>query len=340
MNYRNLTRRALGAVAAGGVAIALVSCSTGDANPEQTDSGQAVEAPLPTGTVEITVGFAAGGSTDINVRALANATESQCDIDLLVRNQPGASGVIGLEAVKGAAPDGYSLSTSPTELSSYVHLGLSDLTYEDFSAVTLYLFDPNGFYVTPGSEFKSIGDVIEAAEAGEVIRIGTSGPASPHAVTFEQLAQEAGVSGQLVNVPFDGDGSSIPAALGGEIDVLVTTPPPAAAFVKSGDLVPLAIASEERIEIFPDTPTLREEGFDVVGGAIFGLLAPVGTPDNVRAYLDDCFRQGLESDEYQAFLTQQGGSQFYLGPDDFQSFLADEHVRYGEILTSLGLAKG
>ncbi|WP_181407619.1 tripartite tricarboxylate transporter substrate binding protein [Nocardioides sambongensis] len=296
-------------------------------------------ADFPEETIEIIIGFDAGGSTDVNTRALAAAAEETCDTNIIISNQPGGSGAIALDAVRRAEPDGYTLGTTPTEISALEHMGLSDVTYEDFAPVLRFILDPHGFFVRPDSPYQSMADVIEAAESGERIRIATSGPASPYAITFQDVARTAGVSGQLVNVPFTGDAEAIPAVLGGEVDVLVSNASNVIGQVESGDLLPLAVAGEERIDALPDTPTLQEEGIDVEGGSIYGLAAPADTPDEVVDILDECFGKAYASEEFQEFLESQNSNGSYLDADDFTGYLKSEYERYGGLLDELGLSE-
>jgi tripartite-type tricarboxylate transporter receptor subunit TctC len=261
---------------------------------------------FPSEPIRIVIGFSAGGSTDTNTRALAAAAEETCGTEIIITNQPGGSGVIALETVRGSDADGYTIATTPTEISAVSHMGLSDITHEDFSAVMRFVFDPHGMFVTPTSPYQSIQDVVNAAEGGATIRVATSGPASPYAITFEDMARATGVSGQLVNIPYQGDAAAIPAALSGEVDLLVTNASNVVGQVASGDLVPLAVASDSRIAIMPDTPTLQEQGIDVTGGSIFGLAVPAGTPQDRVDTLNTCFEAAFNSDTFRAYIEQSG----------------------------------
>lgn len=293
---------------------------------------------FPSEPIRIVIGFSAGGSTDTNTRALAAAAEQTCGTEIVISNQPGGSGVIALETVRNSDADGYTIATTPTEISAVSHMGLSDITHQDFSAVMRFVFDPHGFFVRPDSPYKSIQDIVDAAKGGEQIRVATSGPASPYAITFEDLARTTGVGGQLVNIPYQGDALAIPAALSGEVDLLVSNASNVVGQVGSGDLVPLAVASGARIGIMPDTPTLNEMDIDVTGGSIFGLAVPAGTPRDRIDTLNTCFEQAFRSDQFNAFIAQSGVNPAYLGASDYDAYLAREHQRYGELLRMLGLA--
>jgi tripartite-type tricarboxylate transporter receptor subunit TctC len=294
---------------------------------------------FPSEPIRIVIGFAAGGSTDINTRALALAAEQTCGTEIVITNQPGGSGVIALETVRGSAPNGYTIATTPTEISAVSHMGLSNITHRDFSAVMRFVFDPHGFFVRPDSPYKSLQDIVDAAKAGTTIRVATSGPASPYAITFEDMARHTGVSGQLINVPYQGDAMAIPAALSGEVDLLVTNASNARGQVAENTLVPLGVASDSRIGIFPDSPTLIEQGIDVTGGSIFGLAVPAATPaDRVQA-LNVCFEAAFRSDIFNAYVAQSGVNPSYLGAAEYDAYLAAEYERYGELLKQLGLAQ-
>lgn len=327
MNVKNSRSAGIAALAVG--ALALSACGA-----ESTGSDD-----FPSETIEVIIGFDAGGSTDVNTRALAAAAEEPCGTSIIISNQPGGSGAIALDAVRNAPADGYTLGTTPTEISALDHMGLSDVTHEDLSSVIRFIVDPHGFFVRPDSQFSSMQDVIDAARDGERIRVATSGPASPYAITFQDVARTEGVQGQLVNVPFSGDAAAIPAALSGEVDLLVSNASNVQGQVESGDLVPLALAAEERIDSMPDAPTLEEEGIDVEGGSIYGLAAPAGTPDDVISTLSDCFAEAFESEEFQSFLDNQGSNAAYLNAADYDEYLAAEYERYGSLINELGLGE-
>lgn len=294
---------------------------------------------FPSEPIRIVIGFSAGGSTDTNTRALAAAAEQTCGTEIVISNQPGGSGVIALETVRNSDADGYTIATTPTEISAVSHMGLSDITHQDFSAVMRFIFDPHGFFVRRDSPYKSIQDIVDAAKGGEQIRVATSGPASPYAITFEDLARTTDVSGQLVNIPYQGDALAIPAALSGEVDLLVSNASNVVGQVETGDLVPLAVASGERIGIMPGTPTLNELDIDVTGGSIFGLAVPAGTPQGRIDTLNTCFEQAFQSGQFNTFIAQSGVNPAYLSASDYDAYLAQEYQRYGELLQMLGLAQ-
>lgn len=294
---------------------------------------------FPSEPIRIVIGFAAGGSTDTNTRALAAAAEQVCNVNVVVSNQPGGSGVIALETLRNARPDGYTIGTTPTEISALAHMGLSEITHRDFIPVMRFIFDPHGFFVRSGSPYKSIDDVVQAAKSGTQIKIATSGPASPYAITFQDVARNQDVSGKLVNIPYQGDAAAIPAAMSGEVDLLVSNASNVAGQVASGDLVPLAVASDERIKALPDTPTLAELGIAVNGGSIYGLAAPAGTPEDRIAKLDECFKKAFDSEFFQGFIAKSGVNPGYMAAGPYREYLEGEYARYGELLKAIGLAQ-
>lgn len=294
---------------------------------------------FPSEPIRIVIGFAAGGSTDTNTRALAAAAEQVCNVNVVVSNQPGGSGVIALETVRNAKPDGYTIGTTPTEISALEHMGLSDITHRNFVPVMRFIFDPHGFFVRRDSPYKSMADVVQAAKTGTQVRIATSGPASPYAITFQDVARNQEIAGKLVNIPYQGDAAAIPAAMSGEVDLLVSNASNVAGQVASGDLVPLAVASEKRIGALPDTPTLTELGIAVNGGSIYGLAVPAETPPDRVAKLDECFKKAFDSEFFQGFIAKSGVNPGYMGAGPYAAYLESEYTRYGELLNAIGLAQ-
>src|SRR5699024_3701433 len=145
------------------------------------------------------------------------------------------------------------------------------ITHEDFDSVMRFVLDPHILAVSPESRFDDIEDVVEAAKEGETISVAVSGQASPDVLTFQEFAEAAGVKGQLTAVPYDGNAEMIPSVMSGETDLYSGTATSAKGQLESGDLVPLGVAAEERIDLLPDTPTLEELGYDATGGSFFGL---------------------------------------------------------------------
>ncbi|WP_347059637.1 tripartite tricarboxylate transporter substrate binding protein [Blastococcus sp. HT6-30] len=321
------------------VGITLVAASVAGCGAGDSGSGGGGDS-FPDDTIEIVVGFAAGGSTDTSVRALAAEAEETCDTNVIISNQPGSSGAIALDAVANAEPDGYTLATTATELSLLHHLGISDVTHEDFAAVMRYALDPHGLFTSPDSPYDTLDDVIAAAESGTTINVATAGTGGVYHLAMEAIALDAGVSGSFVNVPFDGDANAIPAAIRGEADLVITPVNQVLDEMEAGDLVGLASFSEERVDIAPDLPTLVEQGIDWTSASVYGLAAPAGTPEERVAALDECFSAAFESEGFQSFMEDRGITPAQLGHEEFDEYLRESSESFGEVIDATGMTAG
>jgi tripartite-type tricarboxylate transporter receptor subunit TctC len=310
------------------VVLALTLAACGDAT---TGDGE----DFPSEQIELIVPFEAGGGTDQTARQLASAAEQTCETDVIVSNQEGSAGAEGHQAGANAQPDGYTVVVATAEIAMIEHLGLAEITPEDITGVMQYNFDPAALSVSEDSPYETIDDFISAAEAGENLSIGTSGTGGIWHVSFAGMAEEAGV--EFTNVPFDGAAPAIQAVLGGQVDATSASGAEVAPQVESGELRPLAVMGEERIDILPDTPTLQEEGIDWTSGTWRGLGVPTETPDEVVQTLNDCFEEAAQSEEFQEFMENNGFGMEITSADEFDQFMDDEYERFGEIIESVNI---
>jgi tripartite-type tricarboxylate transporter receptor subunit TctC len=299
----------------------LVACGPGDEE-------------FPSEQIEIIVPWDAGGGTDQTARQLAAAAEETCDTGIIVSNQTGSTGAVGFQAAATAQPDGYTVGLATVEIAMINHLGVAPVSPEDVRGVMQYNFDPAALSVAADSPHETLEDFLTAAE-DEPPRVGTSGTGSIWHISFAGLAQEAGV--EMTNVPFDGAAPAIAAVLGGQVEATSASGAEVAPQVESGELRPLAVMDEERLDILPDVPTLQEEGIDWESGAWRGLVVPNDTPDEVVQTLNDCFLEAYESQEFQDFMENQGFGMIYRDADEFESYMDEEFERFGEIIEALDI---
>jgi tripartite-type tricarboxylate transporter receptor subunit TctC len=290
---------------------------------------------FPSEQIELIVPFPAGGGTDQTARQLASAAEQTCETSVIVSNREGSTGAVGHQAGADAQPDGYTAVIATAEVAMINHLGLAQITPEDIRGVMQYNFDPAALSVRADSPYETIDDFISAAENGENLTIGTSGTGGIWHISFAGMAEEAGV--EFTNVPFDGGAPAIQAVLGGQVDATSASGAEVAPQVESGELRPLVVMGEERIDILPDTPTLGEEGMDWTSGTWRGLAVPNDTPDDVVQTLNECFEEAAESEEFQQFMENNGFGMDIKPADEFEQFMDDEYERFGEVIESLNI---
>jgi tripartite-type tricarboxylate transporter receptor subunit TctC len=297
------------------------------------DAGDAEETELAD-QIEIIVPYAAGGGTDQTARQLATAAEEACGIGTVVTNQEGAAGAVGFQAVASAEPDGTTIGLATAELAMLEHLGTAEVTPQDVTGVLQYNFDPAAFTVDADSQYETIEDVVDAAEDGETITVGTSGAGSIWEISAAGMASETG--NEFTYAPFDGAAPAITAVLSGEVDATSASGAEVLGQVESDELRALAVMGEERLDILPDTPTLTEAGIDWVSGTWRGLSVPAATSPEMVDALEECFTEAAESEEFTSFMEETGFGVEYRGAAEFEAYMDEEYETFGEIIPQVG----
>src|SRR3954465_12428171 len=235
--------------------------------------------PFPTRPVRMVVGFAPGGGSDIMARLVSQKLSERWGQPVGVDNRTGASGNIGAEIVARSAPDGYTLLTAFSSHAS--NAALSKLSFDinkDFSSITQIASGPAVIIANPAVPGKTLAGMIAYAKAHPgTIKYGSSGVGTPVHLAGELMQQMTGA--QMVHVPYKGIAPAMTAILAGDIQLTFATPISAAAHLKSGRLIALAVAGTTRFPTLPDVPTAAEAGLP--GYEIefwYALLGPAGMP--------------------------------------------------------------
>jgi tripartite-type tricarboxylate transporter receptor subunit TctC len=274
----------------------------------------------PARPVQLIVGFAPGGGADLAARAIAEASSPFFPTPLVVLNRPGAGGAIAAQHVAGLPPDGLNLlvggGSESTSLPAFRQLPYDPK--QSFRAIIRLTRQPLVIVTRRAGRFADLPAAIEAAKRDSGgISHASSGQGSIYHAVFVLLSQAAGV--ELLHVPFTGGAPSLQALLSGTVELAVLAPEEMAGLVQGGEVRPLAVASAERLEAFPDVPTLRELGWDVVVENMKGLSAPAGLPDEIAASLHERFQQGMRQPTWRTFLERTGAMDGYLDGPGFQA---------------------
>ncbi len=274
----------------------------------------------PDRPIEIVVGFAAGGGTDITARTLAQHLGKALGGQVIVNNKPGASGAIGLAYVAKARPDGYTLGM--TNFPGVLTLPIereAGFTTADFTYLGNLVRDPSAFSVTLNSPYRNLAEVIAAArKAPGTISYGSTGAGTDdhlQMVMFEELTGT-----KLLHVPFQGAGPLKTAMLGGHVTIgglnLGEVMPQAGKSMR-----PLAQASAKPSSLATDVPTFKEQGVDLVFASERGIVAPKGLPADVEQKIAAALRQIAASPEFQAQMKQQFTEMDYLAGAEWKKRL-------------------
>ena len=294
----------------------------------------------PSRPVSVIVPFPPGGVGELTARPLLAVLERILRQPFVVVNKPGASGTVGTQQASISKPDGYTLLVTVSSMSVFPEVDVlfgRPKTYkrEDFAPIALLSADPMILVVKKDSQYKSVADIIADAKKrpGE-IRYSSSGVYGATHLPTEMFAHAAGI--KLRHVPYTGGGPALIALLGGHVDILFSVPIIAFVQLKSGDVTPLAVASEKRHPAFPNVPTLKELGYDVEYYMWCGFFAPKATPPDILKTLREATRQAAASPEFKATMDRMNTPIDYRDADEFQKFWDKDAERSIEAIRRIG----
>ena len=297
-------------------------------------------ASFPERDITLVVPWAAGGGTDTLARTLVKNGKKYFGVNINVVNRVGGTGVVGMDSVAKAKPDGYTVGVITFNLSTYRLLGQSELSFRDFDLIALLNRSPAGLSVKTDSQFKTLNELVEYAKANPgVVTVGHSGPAGAWHLAAAAIAQKYGL--KFTFVPFDGAAPTRTALVGGHISVCASGMDEMLQFYQTKQARILAAASPTRNPFFPDVPTMAEAGFPIEN-PIFdwrGLGAPKGTPPEILQALREGFRKATEDPDYIVLMDKVTLPRTYMDHEKFQEFLAGMEKSLEPTLEVLGLLK-
>jgi len=294
-------------------------------------AGAAGAQDYPTKPIEVIVGFAPGGGTDMIARAVADVAHKYVGQPLVVVNKPGASGIIGAQHVASAKPDGYTLLVAGgSETVSTPHFrSIPFSPVDDFEPVIRFMIERLNFYVRGDSPWKTFQEfAADAKRNPDKYSYATAGVGGLHYSTMLVASKRIGFS--LTHVPYKGGAETLAALAGGHVDVAMASPNEAYALVQGGRVRPLATASIQRSPTEPDTPTLRELGYDVYLENQKGLVLPKGTAKAIVQKLHDGLKRVFDDPQFKANADKLKLELSYLNPEEFRKAMKAMYVQIGE----------
>jgi tripartite-type tricarboxylate transporter receptor subunit TctC len=222
-----------------------------------------------------------------------------------VENISGASGTVGSVIAANAAADGYTLLFTPSDpMVAQPHKLDVPYSLDSFESIAGFSAEPSVIAVRSDSKWKTLDELIADGRNGTVFSRGHSGVGGINHICLEMFFDQADI--KTKDIPFDGGALAIAALLGGHIDVVGGTAGAMVPYIESGELRVLAVAADERTDIFPDVPTYREKGFDITVGVDWFLFAPKGTPVEVIKILEKASMEAAASDAFKNFVKERG----------------------------------
>jgi len=291
---------------------------------------------FPKRAVNVTCPWAAGGGTDTILRAICLAAEKELGQTITVTNTTGGGGATGFAATMNAEPDGYNLGMITFELNSLPPQGLVPFSYENFDCIMRINMDPAAISVPADAPYDTLEEFIEYAKANPgTLNCGNSGPGSVWHIAAGLVEQTCGV--EFKHVPFDGAAPAVTDLAGGHIELVSVSPAEVRGQIEAGTVKMLAVMAEERDPLFPDVPTFKECGYDVVFGTWRGLALPQGVPAEERQILIDAFTKAYEDPDFVTQAQNLGLGLAYQNDADFTAFLADNYAMVEETMKAIGL---
>ena len=288
----------------------------------------------PSKPIRYIVPFPPGGSSDLIARAIAPVMSERMGQPIIVENRPGAGGMLGVDVVAKAAPDGYTIGLAAAgALSSNIHLYPSMPFHpeKDLAPITNLAMIPF-FLVAHPSQASSIKELVAQAKANPgKLSYGHGGQGSTMHLAGELLNMLAKVNVQAV--PYKGSHPVSSNVLGNQIPFGVVDVPSAISNVKAGKLRALAVTSKTRIAAAPDVPTFEEAGipgYEAVGW--FGSVAPAGTPREIILKLNQETRHALSIPEVRERVIAAGTEPATTTPEQFAAYIREETKKWGEVI--------
>lgn len=330
MNYTRIAATVSGVSALG---LVLTSCGAGE--PESADA-------FPSETIEVIVGFSAGGGTDLGARQLMPLVEEQLGdgAEIQVINEPGAGGWVGWEHAVSEDPDGYTLTylNTPNLQAGYMNPELGrDASADDFTYIANQVTDPGAISIRKDEgRFTDFESLIEYAKTHELTTTST-GVGSDDDISALQLNQELGTKFKVVHT--EGASEGMASFLGGHIDVLFNNVGEAFRPHDQGELKTVGVMDAERSEFLPDVPTVEESGLGAIyGSSSRGIGAPADMPEEIHGKLADAFKAAIESDEHKKLMDEQGLAINYQDPEGYKNLILEEDEKVESLKDLLGWA--
>lgn len=295
---------------------------------------------FPNKPINLVVPFAAGGSTDLVGRIVAEAMSQQLGQQVLVVNQAGAGGVLGATAVGDAEPDGYTIlmgTIATHALSASLYATPPFDPSADFAPISLLVTVPNVLLVNPEFPANTVEELIAKLKAEpETHAYASSGNGTPLHLSGELFKSMTGTD--MVHVPYQGSGPALVDALSGSVPIIFDNLPSATEHMKAGTLRPLAVTTLERAASFPDVPTMDEAG--VAGyetNTWNALFAPAGTPPEVVARLNEAAVTAINDPAVKERLAEVGAIVVGSTADELATHVAAEVARWAPVIEAAGV---
>jgi tripartite-type tricarboxylate transporter receptor subunit TctC len=286
----------------------------------------------PAKPITIVSPFPPGGGNDLVCRTLSNKLSTILGQQIVVTNKAGGGGALGIQSVKIAAPDGYTILSTPPPI---VMLPLTakgmNFTYEDFIPINIAVSAPSILVVKADAPWKSLEELITDAKKspGKLSYASTGFGGTPFfAGEFFKMVTGADIN----HVPMNGLAPAMSAVLGGHVSMSFPEVGAVAGQLRGGTVRALVVMAKKRLKDFPDVPTTPEKGYPkLMTTSWHGFFLPGKTPPDIAKTLSNAFNEVLSDKEVLASLEKLGWVIENIGPSEATKFLNDEHQKWSEV---------
>jgi tripartite-type tricarboxylate transporter receptor subunit TctC len=304
--------------------------------------GEAVaQTKYPSRPIQLICPWAAGGGTDRIARMVATLLEKQLGQPVTVVNRTGGSGAVGHTAGATAAPDGHTITIVTVELTMMHWMGLTQVTYKEYTPVALLNIDPAGVQVAATSEWRALKQLLDYVKAnpGRAKASGT-GKGGIWDLARAGMLKAAGIPIDAMPwVPSTGAATGLQELVAGGVQVVTASLVEGRPLIDAGKVRPLAHMADKRDPAFPDVPTLKELGINWTMGAWRGIALPKGTSPEIVAVLEKALDTVVKSKEFTDFMTAAPFGILYKPSAEFAKFLEEQDRTMGVLMKEAGLTK-
>lgn len=288
----------------------------------------------PSKPITLIVPFAAGGTTDVLARALADKLSLGLGQTVIVDSKPGAGATLGADYVAKAKPDGYTLLMGAVHhtIATSVYKKLPYDFQKDFAPITTVALVPNVLVVNSSTPVKNVAELVTMLKAApDKYNFGSNGNGTAQHLIGTQFQALTGTS--VAHIPYKGSAPLATDLLGGQVTMAFDTVTPVLPHIKGGKLRPLAVTTARRSSALPDVPTLEEaglKGFNI--GTWFGVLAPVATPRDVVAKLNTEMVKVIQSPEFRKRMEEIGAEPVGNTPEQMAQQIKGETEKFARLV--------
>lgn len=299
-------------------------------------SGPASSQDFPRRPIRLLVGYAAGGSTDVLARLVADGLGGVLGRTVVVENRPGANANIATAVLVRAPPDGYTLFVggAASAISESLYKDLAFSFPKDFAPVAFIGSMPNIMVVPKSLPAASPEDFVRIAKAGTPIALASSGVGATTHLAGELFRMRTGI--EMIHAPYRGSAPALQDLIAGRVQVMFDNLSSSVPFIASGDLRALGVTGAARSPVLPDVPTLKEQGYDVVIVSWTALFAPLGTPRPIVDRINAAMARVLAAPDVRERLAVLGIEPRTMSPEEVGAYASAEVEKFRAIVVASG----